>query len=384
MHRRVLGAAVVRDHPGKQLDSVEPAAAPETVAVEAEELNTESFYDAFPDTAPGHDQSTGPAEPPAAALPPAEPVHSRPMRARLGLSVGLFVAGRDTDFLRWDSLYLVATQESIEERLNCQCTSLALRGALLRELLPGHAALREYPGRCPPPAAYAPIRLPMRDDAKPIFTVQHTLSDTARKCRDRVIEERMSCGIDKPSTPCTEERRVLFDDSANNSLNMRAVGMQLPTPLERMLFLRDAKLLSSVDMASFFTQLWLHEDVADYWTFDCGQLGKVRTRRMVQGNSESPAIAQAFLLRVLSGAPSLRDKMLVYIDNIYLKSVSGDEQKHIEDIGVFVRVLAETNVTVNMRKSLWVATRGVEVLGHEWSANGDWKPFDHRVCCIIM
>ncbi|KAJ2495598.1 hypothetical protein GGH96_006334, partial [Coemansia sp. RSA 1972] len=131
-------------------------------------------------------------------------------------------------------------------------------------------------------------------------------------------------------------------------------------------------------MASFFTQLRLYEDVADYWTFDCGHPGKVHTHRMVQGNSESPAIAQAFLLHVLSGALTLRDKLLVYIDNIYLKSISGDKQEHIEDIGIFVRVLAEANVTVNMRKSLWVATCDIEVLGREWSANGNWKPFDHR------
>ncbi|KAJ2495621.1 hypothetical protein GGH96_006326 [Coemansia sp. RSA 1972] len=274
--------------------------------------------------------------------------------------------------------------------MHCQCTSPALRGALLCELLTGHGALCEYPGRCPPPAAYAPIRPPMRDDASPIFTVQHTLSEAACKGRNHVIEERMQYGIDERSSafaqmpmftiakPGTKERRVLFDDSANNSLNMRTVGMQLPTPLERTLFLRNAKLLSSVDMASFFTQLRLHEDIADYWTFNCGRLGKVRTRRMVQGNSESPAIAQAFLLHVLSGAPSLRDKLLVYINNVYLKSVSGDEQKHIEDIGVFVRVLAEANVMVNMRKSLWVATCDVEVLGREWSANCNWKPFDHR------
>ncbi|KAJ2171354.1 hypothetical protein EV181_007820, partial [Coemansia sp. RSA 532] len=53
------------DHPGKQLDSAEPVLAPEmvseTVPVEAEELNIEPVYDTFPDTAPRHDLSTGPA-----------------------------------------------------------------------------------------------------------------------------------------------------------------------------------------------------------------------------------------------------------------------------------------------------------------------------------
>ncbi|KAJ2256425.1 hypothetical protein GGH98_001508, partial [Coemansia sp. RSA 454] len=85
MSCQVPGAAVVHDHPGKQLDSAEPVLAPEmvseTVPVEAEELNIEPVYDTFPDTAPSHDLSTGPAaELPVVAL-PAEPVHSCPMCA---------------------------------------------------------------------------------------------------------------------------------------------------------------------------------------------------------------------------------------------------------------------------------------------------------------
>ncbi|KAJ2582548.1 hypothetical protein IWW49_005613, partial [Coemansia sp. RSA 1797] len=137
--------------------------APETVPDKAEMFDIESIYDAFLDMAPRHDLSTGPAaELPAVGL-PAEPIYSRPMCARLGLSVGFFVPGHDADFERWDALYPVATQASIEEHLHCQCTSPALRGALLRELLTGHGALCEYPGRCPPPAAFAPIRPPIAD-----------------------------------------------------------------------------------------------------------------------------------------------------------------------------------------------------------------------------
>ncbi|KAJ2649693.1 hypothetical protein IW137_001027 [Coemansia sp. RSA 1287] len=231
--------------------------APETVPDKVEMFDIESIYDAFPDTAPRHDLSTGPAAELQAALLLAKPMYSHPMRARLGLSVRFFVPGRDADFEQWDVLYPVVTQASIKERLHCQCTSPALQGALLRKLLTGHGALHEYPGGCPPPAAFAPIQLPMRDDASPIFTAQHTLSQAACEGRDCVIEERMRYGIDEPSTvfaqmpvftipkPGTDERRVLFDDSANNSLNIHAVGMQLPTPLERALFLRDTKLLMS-------------------------------------------------------------------------------------------------------------------------------------------
>ncbi|KAJ2661028.1 hypothetical protein IW148_003552 [Coemansia sp. RSA 1199] len=111
---------------------------------------------------------------------------------------------------------------------------------------------------------------------KQLDSVQHTLSQAACNSRDCVIEERMRYRIDELSTafaqmpvftitkPGTKVQHAQFNDLANNSLNMRAVGMQLPTPLKRALFLRDTKLLSSINMASFFTQLRLHKDIADY------------------------------------------------------------------------------------------------------------------------
>ncbi|PIA12763.1 hypothetical protein COEREDRAFT_12222 [Coemansia reversa NRRL 1564] len=97
------------------------------------------------------------------------------------------------------------------------------------------------------------------------------------------------------------EQRVLFDDTANNSLNMISVGIQLLTPMERVLFLHNARIISSIDMASFFTQLRLSADVADYWMYDGGPHDKLCNRRMVQRNSESPAVTQAFILHVLEG-----------------------------------------------------------------------------------
>ncbi|KAJ2475161.1 hypothetical protein IWW47_006556, partial [Coemansia sp. RSA 2052] len=294
MLRRVGGTEKIPDHDGKMLDS------PRRVV--------EADYDLFPDTAPTHDLShTSPVEESPAAPAIREPVVSRPMRARVGLPAGFFVPSRDSNFLKWDRLYPEVNVESIVARTNHQCTSEAEVEALLSELIPAKAALREYPSGCPPPAAFAPIRPPMRPDAQPIYVVQHTLSAVAKEAIELVVAERVKYGIDEPSSAFaqmpiftkaksgTNERRVLFDDSANNSLNMVGVGMQLPTPIERALFLRDAALISSVDMASFFTQLRLADEVADYWTYDGGSAGKVRTLRMVQGNSESPAIAQAFL-----------------------------------------------------------------------------------------
>ncbi|KAJ1730325.1 hypothetical protein LPJ61_003072, partial [Coemansia biformis] len=110
-----------------------------------------------------------------------------------------------------------------------------------------------------------------------------------------------------------DEHRVLFNDSGNNCLNMHSIGMQLPRPAEHVQFLRDVHIVSSIDMALFFTQLHLAADVADFWVYDGTHYGKLRTWCMVQGNSESPAIAQAFLTHVLGTAKSLHGKLLIYI-----------------------------------------------------------------------
>ncbi|KAJ1904155.1 hypothetical protein LPJ81_002661 [Coemansia sp. IMI 209127] len=350
MQRRMKDGKQTADHPGKTLDNLNRAA-------------TEADYEDFPVDEPSRDLSVvTPAEAQAEIPPIPEPVLSRPMRARLGLPAGFFKESRDPEFLRLDALYPSVTRADIAAKLLDQCSSTAERKLLLDELTTGAAALRDYPGGNPPPAAYAPIKPPMRSDAAPIYVVQHTLSQAAQEAVNSSVELRLRFGIDEPSDafaqmpiftkskPNTTERRVLFDDSANNSLNMLSVGMALPNPMERALFLRDARVISSIDMASFFTQLRIHADVADFWTYDGGAAGRIRTRRMVQGNSESPAIAQAFISHVLGkGLPDLRTKLLMYIDNIYLKSTNGDVNPHIRDVGALVRCLAEANITVNMR-----------------------------------
>ncbi|KAJ2809218.1 hypothetical protein H4R20_000282 [Coemansia guatemalensis] len=125
-------------------------------------------------------------------------------------------------------------------------------------------------------------------------------------------------------------------------------GVQLASPTERVQFLQDAQLLSSVDLALFFTALHLDPEVRDFWCYQNGPHMHLRTTRMVQGNLESPAIAQAFLEQVLGEVPELRAKVLVYIDNIYLKSVSGNCAAHIRDLGAMARVLrcSEPNTLV--------------------------------------
>ncbi|PIA14739.1 hypothetical protein COEREDRAFT_9981 [Coemansia reversa NRRL 1564] len=169
------------------------------------------------------------------------------MRAQLGLPANYFMPKRDDEFVILNALYPEATEASIKERLHHQCATDLHAEALLGELLTGKDVVREYPGGCPPPAAFAPIQPPMHGEVKPVYV--YGIDEPSQAFAQLLIFTK--------AKPNTTEWRVLFDDSANNSLNMISVGMQLPTPMEQALFLRDTRIISSVDMASFFTQLQL-------------------------------------------------------------------------------------------------------------------------------
>ncbi|KAJ2815581.1 hypothetical protein GGI24_006001, partial [Coemansia furcata] len=237
MVRHIRGTEKIPDHPGKVLDSPHHA--------------LESVYESFPDMAPAHDLS----EPfltevsTTATTTVKEPMVSCPMHVHVGLPSGFFIPSRNADFQKWDSLYPAVSVASVRVRSTHQCVTVAEAELLLEELASGKAALHEYVGSCLPPAAYAPIRPPMHPDTQPIYIVQHMLSQAVKDALELVVTDCLKYGIDGPSTafaqmliftkskPGMSEKRVLFDNSANNSLNMISISMQLLTPMECVLFL---------------------------------------------------------------------------------------------------------------------------------------------------
>ena len=259
----------------------------------------------------------------------------------------------------------------------------------------GARCLREYPSGCPPPAAIAPTRPPLKPGATLFYLPQYPLSREAAAERDKFVETRLKYGVDEQGRahaqvpvftipkPDTTDRRVLFDDSAGSSLNMVKVGLQLPRHLELQSFLRDAKILSSIDLASFFMTIRIVPEERDHWTYDGGMHGRVRNKRLVQGNSESPAIAQAFLTHVFHDMPELRGKWLVYIDNIYIKGITTNRKTHISDLGVLARGLAKYNLLMNLRKSIFLGTQDISVLGVDWSVGGAWGVPDYRAADLL-
>ncbi|KAJ2783725.1 hypothetical protein GGI18_003493, partial [Coemansia linderi] len=274
------------------------------------------------------------------------------MHVKLGLPADYFVHEQDSDFHRWNALYPAVSQDEVAQRVVHQLGRSEDVEELTAALMSGAEALRDYPSGCPPPAAIRPIVPPMRPDAKLIYTVQHRVSEAATKAREEFVKTRLEYGIDEPTRahcqmpvftqpkPNTTATRVLFDDSGNNCLNMVHVGVELAM---------------------------------------CGSHNRLQTCRLVQGNSESPAIAQAFLEHVLGPVPELQGKLLIYIDNIYLKSIDEDLTEHIRLIGMMMQALAKYNLLLNLKKSVFAATSGVDILGMMWSADGSWQVPDRRV-----
>ncbi|KAJ2762272.1 hypothetical protein H4S06_000748 [Coemansia sp. BCRC 34490] len=173
--------------------------------------------------------------------------------------------------------------------------------------------------------------------------------------------------------PNTTVRRVIFDDTTNNELNMVHLGIQLPSPIERVQFLSDARYISSIDLGSFFTMIRLAPEIRDFWCYQGGSHGRLRTSRMVQGNSESPAIAQAFIEHVFADVWRLKGKLLLYIDNIYLKATTSDLDEHLRDLGYLVKALSRYNLLINVSKSVFAATKDVVILGMLWNSDSEWR-----------
>ncbi|KAJ1959208.1 hypothetical protein H4R35_007665, partial [Dimargaris xerosporica] len=226
---------------------------------------------------------------------PAQPVSQRPVQAPLGLPSSFFAKAdpaADPEFRRADALYPPVDRANVVSRLTDQCPTPTWRAKLIDTLLTGAAALREYPSGCPPPCLLKPITPPFKDDAELLFVSQAPRSIADQAFMDQYVATRLHYGIDEPGTananvpvysipkPNTDARRVILDDSLGSTVNMRRLGIALPRQSEIRNFLRDAVCVTSVDLASYFTAIRIAPEHRDFWTFDGGKHGRVRTTRL--------------------------------------------------------------------------------------------------------
>ncbi|KAJ2379020.1 hypothetical protein IW150_000434 [Coemansia sp. RSA 2607] len=121
----------------------------------------------------------------------------RKMRVRLGLPADFFVYERDANFEHWDAMYPPVSRENVASRIVHQITDTDKANRLLDVLMSAATAMREYPSGCPPPAAVQPIRPPMRENPKMLYTIQHKMSEAAWDAREKFVKTRLEYGIDE-------------------------------------------------------------------------------------------------------------------------------------------------------------------------------------------
>ncbi|KAJ1971668.1 hypothetical protein H4R33_007159 [Dimargaris cristalligena] len=124
--------------------------------------------------------------------------------------------------------------------------------------------------------------------AQLLYVPQAPRSQADRAFMETFIKDRLKYGIDEPGQahanlpvyslpkPNTEVRRVILDDSLGSTINMYSLGMRLPRLLEVRAFTADAQIITSIDLASYFTQIRIDPSCRDFWTFDGGSHGRVR------------------------------------------------------------------------------------------------------------
>ncbi|KAJ1927980.1 hypothetical protein IWQ60_002486, partial [Tieghemiomyces parasiticus] len=88
------------------------------------------------------------------------------------------------------------------------------------------------------------------------------------------------------------------------------------------------------------------------------------------------------LMQVFNKLPSLRGKLIGYIDSIYLKSPSGHVDNHLSGLQALVCKLANWNMTINLSKRVILGRQDIDILGFRWSQGGTWTLPDSRVACL--
>ncbi|KAJ1925006.1 hypothetical protein IWQ60_004828 [Tieghemiomyces parasiticus] len=173
-------------------------------------------------------------------------------------------------------MYPEVTRANVASQLCAQTLDQHEREALLDQIMVGAQALREYPSGCPPPCALAPIQPPLCADAQLLFVPQAPRSKGDRDFMDAYVATRLSYGIDEPGLahanlpvyslpkPNTDARQVILDNSVGSAINMTSIGIDLPRLHTIRQFVANAVIITSLDLASYFTAICLHPNCRDF------------------------------------------------------------------------------------------------------------------------
>ena len=136
----------------------------------------------------------------------------------------------------------------------------------------------------------------------------------------------------------------------------------LPTLQDLTSRLAGATVFSSLDAASGFYQIPLHEDSQELTTF-ITPMGRYCYRRLPFGITSAPEIFMRKMNELLQGL----DGTFTYMDDILI--YGKDKAEHDERLNKVLKVLASAGLKLNRDKSV-IGQSHLKFLGHVFDANG--------------
>jgi hypothetical protein len=306
------------------------------------------------------------------------------------VSDDIFIPERGEEVVRWSQMYPLPDEDSVAQRLRMGIRATdADRSAVLRCLMSLPKLAREYPPNAPPPLPLRPIHLEFIDGSRPPHVRQWPISPAMRGAKEDMLESWLKYGIVErsqsfgsipvfPIPKGDSSWRIVLDSRAVNEL---LLPMRHNPPLLASIhaWLAPATFVSSIDAAAFFHSFLIAPESRRFFAFDAGKLGRCQLTRLPQGSSVAPAIASAFLERVLQ---PVSDIAISYVDNIVIRSTSTDAADHHRCIRRVLDVLDEAGITLNLKSSVWCGVEAVPVMGVLWS-RGSLRLTDRRVSDLL-
>ena len=220
-----------------------------------------------------------------------------------------------------------------------------------------------------------PVKIVLKEDAQPsaVTVARRVPIPMLPKVKDE-LERLKAAGvieeITKPTPWCAPMVPVLKKSGAVRicvdlkrlNLSVERERYILPTLQDLTSRLAGATVFSSLDAASGFYQIPLHEDSQELTTFIM-PMGRYCYRRLPFGITSAPEIFMRKMNELLQGL----DGTFTYMDDILI--YGKDKAEHDERFNKVLKVLASAGLKLNRDKSV-IGQSHFKFLGHVFDANG--------------
>lgn len=193
-------------------------------------------------------------------------------------------------------------------------------------------------------------------DAEPVKQRYYPVSPYVREVMYKELDKMLQLGVVEPSNSAWSSPVVLVKKSNGDTrfcvdyrvLNKLTVRDSYPLPYISMILdrLRDAKVLSSIDLKSAYWQVPLEEKSKEKTAFVVPGRGLFQFVRMPFGLNNAPATWQRLIDKVLGG--DLEPHVFVYLDDIIIATPTID--LHFKVLEEVLKRLTEAGLTVNREK----------------------------------